>query len=191
MSTYFGECDAAGNPSGNIGSDTNQYTLWNNNVIYTAPLSGNLNVDDISFFCNYGTGFPIIRCAVYSADGTVLMAQGTTPVAVLTTADEWKGHLIPADITQYFYLVGGTNYRIIGSTGVGTIKFFYNSGSSDDNEYNATDYATGGFPTPAPTGSVAGPARFLMRCGVSTVGAAFMPRAPYITSQAVNRASTF
>ncbi len=178
MSTlYFGNvANTAGDLPGGTGhvGGGQSYTAWNYNKVYTCPGSGNQDIQDISSYCDFGGGTAKIRLAVYSSDGTTLMAESSGDITVGSgDGAAWKGSLSAGVITQYHQLVGGTNYRIIVSPKAGgNIDQYYTSAgyTADDHRFNTTDY-TAGFPATAPLGT-----DFLveacLRCGVQSAASA-------------------
>ncbi len=163
--TYFGLCDAAGNPTGAAAANTGgAETDWNSNQVYTCPGSGTQVIQEISADVKNVTNYNI-RLAVYNVSGTTLIAQGTAAVAVVGASDSWQGHLVAANITPNpANLTGGTNYIIAITSSGDTQTNHAVTGGTD--KFDATDN-TGGFPANLPAGSAAS-ALLPVRVGVQT-----------------------
>ncbi len=99
------------------------------------------------------------------------MAQGNSAQLLgVNGTPTWQGHLTAGAITQFSPLVGGTNYRLIGSTDAAAVWTYIFAGSANDWQYISNLDETGGYPTPAPSpGSDVG-AQIIIRCGVQPSG---------------------
>lgn len=144
MTTFFGACDAAGNPTGATSSGTGSAeTDWNNTQVFTCPGSGPQTVSELSAFIKV-VGAYNFRLAIYDAAGTTLLAQGTAAVAASGAADNWQGHLTQANITPNpVTLTGGTNY-ILAITSNGDIESdHWITGASGVGRFVGTDFTAG------------------------------------------------
>lgn len=165
--TYFGECDSSGTQPGGLSHQPAGWTVWNSGRKFACPGSGNQDVQDLSVWIDFATSGIHVRVAVYSDDGSTLMAQGSSAVAV--SALGWQGHLSAGAITQSSPLVGGTNYRLIASSDGNAEWYYVVTGSANDNQFvNALD-ETAGYPGTAPSGTDFG-AHLVIRCGVQPSG---------------------
>jgi len=165
MTTYFGLCDAAGNPtSATAGNTGAAETDWNNAIIFTCPGTGTQVVNEISANLKNVTNYNI-RLAIFNTAGTTKLAEGTAAVAIVGAADSWQGHIGQANITPNpANLVGGTNYIIaITSSGDTQSNHCSNVGGTDG-RFNASDL-TAGFGASLPAGTDA-PLVFPVRAGV-------------------------
>jgi hypothetical protein len=184
MPTYFGANTTSWTSSGNDGA----IAEGNNDasVHYTCPGSGNQVVSEISLYCDNVGVSGNIRLAIYSADKSTLICQGTGAVAPGATTS-WQGHLSAASITPNpAVLVGGTNYTIVYSADAGQVHHFYNGSGSFYN--SGADY-TGGFPASISLPSNSG-GETSIRAGVDPQPLSNSPK-PSLILQAVARASYY
>jgi hypothetical protein len=80
MSTYFGygvASDGSLTVSPSDNSNSPGLTFWNRVTTIACPGSGNFNIDEIAHWCRYTTPGATVRCAIYNAAGTTLIAYGT------------------------------------------------------------------------------------------------------------------
>lgn len=170
MPTYFGLCDSAGNPSYSVTDNTGgSYYIWSlgTEAEFTCPGSGNQVIKELSAMVHVNSVSVNMRCAIYSADGSTLIAQGAAEVAVAGASDTWQGHLTQASITPNpATVVGGTKYIL-------SCAFSRDAGTSHCNGNNVGKYAsgdkTGGFTAPLPAGSAG--YHWPTRCGVDAEAA--------------------
>src|SRR5256885_12460690 len=133
MTTYFGLCDSAGNPSNSTAGNTGAAeTDWNQAIIYTCPGSGTQVIQEITADLKNVTNYNI-RLAVFDTAGTTKLAEGTAAVAVVGASDSWHGHIGQANITPNpANLTGGTNYIIaLTSSGDSQTNHASNVGGTD------------------------------------------------------------
>lgn len=144
MTTYFGACDAAGNPTGATSSGTGSAeTDWNNTTTFTCPGSGAQTVTEISAFIKV-VGAYNFRLAIFNAAQNSLIAQGTGAIAASGAADNWQGHMNQAAITPNpVTLTGGTTYTL-AITGSGDIESdHWLTGASGTGRFVGTDFTAG------------------------------------------------
>lgn len=161
---YFGSTTIAG---ASTDATENQITFFNQTQTFTCPGSGTMTIQELSAYCDLGTGTGTIRLAIYNAAGTTLIAQGTAAVTVVA-GPSWQGHLTQASMTPNpATLTGGTNYTIAISIGGGFSNkptLYVNGGAFNAGAFETNDYTTIGFPaTLSYTNTTA---VFLVRCGV-------------------------
>lgn len=177
MTTFFGLCDSAGVASGSA-SDNNGgggVSVWNNTAVktFTCPGSGSQTVNEISSDLHLTTGSSNVRCAIYSNDGSTLIAQGTAAVALAGAADTWQGHVGQANITPNpATLTGGTLYILIASAsgGSGTTATDHADSTANSLKFDSTD-RTGGYSGALPAGTIGNPL-WPVRVGLADAGAA-------------------
>jgi len=163
MATFFGLCDASGNPTGSA-SDNNGgsgVSVWNNTAVevFTCPGAGSQTLSEISADVHLSSGTANIRCAVYSSDGSTLIAQGTAAVALSGAVDSWQGHTSQATITPNpATLTGGTTYILIASAsgGSGTTATDHADSTANSLKFDGTD-RTGGYAGALPAGTTGNP----------------------------------
>lgn len=163
MTTYFGLCDSAGNPTG-AASDNNGGSgvrVWNNNAVtvFTCPGSGSQTVTEITSDLHLSAGSANVRCAIYSNDSATLIAQGTGAVALSGAVDAWQGHIGQAAITPNpATLTGGTSYVLVASAsgGSGTTNTDHADATANSLKFDSTD-STAGFPASLPAGTIGNP----------------------------------
>lgn len=173
--TYFGACDAAGNPTGaTTGNTGSAETDWNGTQTFTCPGAGTQQIQEISAFLKRNTAYNI-RLAVFDSAGTTLLAQGTAAVAVAGAADNWQGHLVAANITPNpANLTGGTNYKIAVTSSGDTTSDHWITGASGIGQFVGTDF-TAGFTNASlgsPSNATLVPA---VRVGVGTIAPGSVP----------------
>lgn len=150
MTTYFGLCDSAGNPTG-AASDNNGgsgVSVWNNISVKTFTCSGTgaQTVTEISSDVHLSSGSANGRCAIYSNDGSTLIAQGAAAFALAGAADTWQGHVGQGNITPNpATLTGGTSYVLIASFsgGSGTTNTDHADATANSLSFDGTDRSTG------------------------------------------------
>jgi len=157
--TWFGQCDASGNPAGGSPGDVNSLggnqSWWHVNKSYTCPGSGNQVISELSCYVRINSGSPSIRLALYNAGGS-LVCQGAAAVAVTGGgAYSWQGHMNQAAMTPNpCTLTGGAAYRFgISGSGPETGVRSTPDGSSGDTQYASSSYTSGGWPASIPSGT--------------------------------------
>lgn len=163
MTTFFGLCNSAGVASGSA-SDNNGgsgVSVWNNQAVtaFTCPGSGSQTVTEITTDVHLSSGTANTRCAIYSNDGSTLIAQGTGAVALSGSSDTWQGHIGQANITPNpATLTGGTKYVLIASFsgGSGTTNTDHGSSTANSLTFDSTD-RTGGYSGALPAGTQGNP----------------------------------
>jgi len=163
MTTFFGLCNSAGVASGSA-SDNNGgsgVSVWNNQAVisFTCPGSGSQTINEISSDLHLSSGSANVRCAVYSNDGSTLIAQGTGAVALSGASDAWQGHIGQANITPNpATLTGGTKYVLVASAsgGSGTTATDHADSTSNSLIFDSTD-RTGGYSGALPAGTTGNP----------------------------------
>ena len=185
MTTFFGLCDSAGNPTG-AASDNNGgggVSVWNNTAVktFTCPGSGSRTVTEISADVHLSAGTANIRCAIYSNDGSTLIAQGTAAVALAGAVDAWQGHLTQGTITPNpATLTGGTSYVLIASAsgGSGTTNTDHADSTANSLKFDNTD-RTAGYSGALPAGTIANPL-WPVRVGLADVVSGAAPVGGFI-----------
>ena len=142
--TFFGACDAAGNPTGATSSGTGgAETDWNNTTTFTCPGSGTQQVQEISAFIKRVTAYNF-RLAIFDAAQTTLLAQGTAAVAAAGASDNWQGHLTASNITPNpANLTGGTTYTLAITSSGDTESDHWLTGASGTGRFVSTDFTAG------------------------------------------------
>lgn len=178
--TYFGVCDSAGNPTGSAtdSSGGSAASLWNNTavLVFTCPGSGAQTVNEITADLNIAASGANMRCAIYSADGLTLIAQGSAAVAVVGTTDTWQGHIGQANITPNpVTLTGGTSYILVVSNSAGgAVGTTHGDGTANSAKFDLIDRTTG-FSGALPAGTIASP-MWPVRVGVDAASSGvFVP----------------
>lgn len=180
MTTYFGLCDSAGNPTGSAtdSSGGGSASLWNNTAVdvFTCPGSGSQTVNEITADINIAASGANMRCAIYSSDGSTLIAQGAAAVAVSGTTDTWQGHIGQANITPNpATLTGGTAYILIVSNSAGgAVGTTHGDVTANSAKFDLID-RTGGYSGALPAGTVGSPA-WPVRVGVVAAAATSLPQ---------------
>lgn len=173
MTTYFGLCDSAGNPTGSAtdSSGGGSATLWNNTAVdvFTCPGSGPQTVVEITADLNISGAGANMRCAIYDSSGTTLIAQGSAAVAISGATDSWQGHVGQANITPNpVTLTGGTSYILVVTVSAGSGGTTHGDAALSSSKFDLTD-RTGGFAGALPAGTIAEPV-WPIRVGVVAAG---------------------
>lgn len=144
MTTFFGACDAAGNPTGATSTGTGSAeTDWNNTTTFTCPGSGSQTVSEITAFIKK-VGAYNFRLAIFDTAQTTLIAQGTAAVAAAGAADNWQGHVGAGNITPNpATLTGGTNYVLAITSNGDTESDHWLTGASGTGRFVGTDFTAG------------------------------------------------
>lgn len=175
MTTYFGLCDSAGNPTNTDANNTGGTEVdWNGTQTFTCPGSGSQTITEITADVHQGVGGAYnIRCAVYDSTGATRIAQGAAAVAVVGASDTWQGHVGQANISPNpATLTGGTNYILAVAANGDLTSAHTKNGTTGIGKFDGTD-ETGGFPASLPAGSTAG-AVFAVRVGLADAGDVLM-----------------
>jgi hypothetical protein len=179
MTTYFGLCDSAGNPTGSATDSTGggTATLWNNVAVevFTCPGSGSQTVNEITADLNITGPAANALCAIYSSDGNTLIAQGTAAVTIVGATDTWQGHTGQASITPNpATLTGGTSYILAVTCSAGSIGTTHGDATTNSAKFDTVD-RTAGFPASLPAGTISQPA-WPVRVGVIAAAATSLPQ---------------
>lgn len=179
MTTYFGLCDAAGNPTGSAtdSSGGGAATLWNNTAVdvFTCPGSGSQTVNEITADLNISGAGANMRCAIYDSTGTTLIAQGAAAVAISGATDSWQGHIGQANITPNpATLTGGTSYILIVSVSAGSGGTTHGDATTNSAKFDTVD-RTGGYSGALPAGTTSQPA-WPVRVGVIAAAITGLPQ---------------
>lgn len=162
MTTYFGLCDSAGNPTGSAtdSSGGSAASLWNNTAVdvFTCPGSGSQTVNEITADINIASSGANVRCAIYDSTGATLIAQGSAAIAISGTVDSWQGHIGQANITPNpATLTGGTSYILIVSNSAGgAVGTTHGDVTTNSAKFDLTD-RTGGYSGALPAGTISNP----------------------------------
>jgi hypothetical protein len=163
MTTYFGLCDSSGVATGSASDNNggNAATVWNNTAVkvFTCPGSGSQTINEITSDLKLISGTDNVRCAVYSSDGSTLIAQGSAAVALSGASDSWQGHIGQANITPNpATLTGGTSYILVVSTNgtSGTAGTDHADSTANSMKFDTTDRTTG-YSGALPAGTTANP----------------------------------
>lgn len=138
----------------------------------------NQNIQELSIYIDRNGVTGSIRLGVYSSDGTTLIAESTSAIALAGTGLTWQGAMTQAAVkaaggVSPGILVGGTSYRLAFANGAGfdgSPNLGYTTGGTSDN-YTLADYSSG-MPASIPGGSAAG-YRSCVRCGVDPAASPF------------------
>jgi hypothetical protein len=167
--TYFGLCDAAGDPTEAAAlTNASAGSVWicNNPSTHSfvCPGTGNQTIKELSVMAHKDSGAPNGRVAIYNSAGTTKICEGTAEFALAGTTDTWQGHLTQADMTPNpATLVGGTAYIIVVTFDATQVGTTHGDASNTSGVYGLSDY-TGGFPASL---SAAGQTYcWPVRCGV-------------------------
>jgi hypothetical protein len=169
MTTYFGLCDSAGNPTGSATDSTGggTATLWNNTAVdvFTCPGSGSQTVNEITADLNITGAAANALCAIYSSDGATVIAQGAAAVTIVGATDTWQGHVGQANITPNpATLTGGTSYILAVTCSAGSIGTTHGDATTNSAKFDTVD-RTAGFSGALPAGTTSQPA-WPVRAGV-------------------------
>jgi len=151
MSSYFGLCDAAGDPTEATAlTNAAAGVVWIGNNpgthVFTCPGAGNQTVTELSAMVHKDAGAPNLRLAVYNTAGNVKLCEGAAQVAIAGAADAWQGHMAQANISPNpVTLVGGTAYLIVVGFDATTAATTHGDASNTSGVYGLDDY-TGGYP---------------------------------------------
>lgn len=140
MPTYFGYQDESGDSFDGANAG---YSFA---CLVTCPGSGNQIVKELSGYVkSWGGPYGNMRLAIYSADGSTKICEGTEEVEVSNVTVGWVGHSQVNITPNPATLVGGTDYYLVYSFDLNdTLQHFIGSGTT---KYRGSEDHADGFPS--------------------------------------------